>query len=495
MSLLSHFETIASIPHPSGHLEAIRNHIIGLAQEQGLDFQVDAVGNVLVCVPPTEGRDADTVNVLQAHMDMVPQSDPQLPFDWQKDSLQLRTIAEGMDEEYPAVPLLKATGTTLGADNGIGVAAMLEVMCNRDLPHGPVRLLFTVDEETGMSGVKQMEPGWVLQSLGEGQKCCLLNLDAEREGDLMVSCAGAVDLQATFRYKMDAEVPEGDVAILLGISGLKGGHSGMDVHLGRGNACKLMVRFLKHAVVNFEARVATIRGGGVRNAIPRDAEAVITVPSEVVEDLLEEVRYYDELYRYELRSSDNGVCFSARVIGEKGTEGYPQMLLPEEVQDDILNSIEAAHDGVFRMSPDLPNVVETSCNLASVRTDCEGICRVLFMIRSLNEEMKRAIASRLQSCFILGGAKVDFCAAYSGWETQLSSPLVVRAREVYLQLFGQELCVNSVHCGLECGVLKEKNPALEIVAFGPTIHHPHSPQESVELPSVERFWRFLCAMI
>ncbi len=342
-----------------------------------------------------------------------------------------------------------------------------------------------------MSGVKQMEPGWVQRSLGEGQKGCLLNLDAEREGDLMVSCAGAVDLLATFRYKMDAEVPEGDVAIRPNLSGLQGGHSGMDVHLGRGNACKLMIRFLKHIVVNFEARVATIEGGGVRNAIPRGAEAIIAVPAEVVEDLMEEVRYYDELYRYELRASDSDVRFTAHVIGESGAEGYPQTLLPEEVQDDILNSIETAHDGVFRMSPDLPNVVETSCNLASVHTDSEGVCRVLFMIRSLNEEMKRALASRLQSCFILGGAKVDFCAAYSGWETPITSPLVTRARRVYQQLFNREIRINSVHCGLECGVLKEKNPALEIVAFGPTIHHPHSPQESVELPSVERFWQFL----
>lgn len=495
MSLLSHFESIASIPHPSGHLEAIRNYIIGMAMDQKLDYRVNAIGNVLVTVPPSKGRDSDTVTILQAHMDMVPQSDPQMSFDWHKDPLRLRTLAEGEDEEYPDVALLKASGTTLGADNGIGIAAMLEVMCDPDLPHGPVLLLFTVDEETGMSGVKQMEPGWVLQSLDEVQKTCLLNLDAEREGDLMVSCAGAVDLLATFRYKMDAEVPEGDVAVRLAVSGLKGGHSGMDVHLGRGNACKLMIRFLKHAVVNFEARVASICGGGVRNAIPRDAEAVITVPAEVVDELLEEVDYYDELYRYELRSSDNEVRFSAHVIGESGAEDYPQALLPEEVQDDILNSIEAAHDGVFRMSPDLPDVVETSCNLALVRTDGEGICRVLFMIRSLNEEMKRALASRLQSCFILGGAKVDFCAAYAGWETPLTSPLVARARRVYQQLFGREIHVNSVHCGLECGVLKEKNPALEIVAFGPTIHHPHSPQESVELASVERFWQFLCAMI
>ena len=483
-ALWAQFEQICRIPHPSGHLDALRTYIIRSAESAGFSADTDEAGNIRVLMPATQGwehraaeqqRDPQQVTTLQAHIDMVPQADADLMFNFQTDPLQLRLV-DGK---------IMATRTTLGADNGIGVAAMLAIMSDPNLIHGPLELLFTTDEEVGMKGVRGMKPGWL-----KGTR--LLNLDAEQEGDLMVGCAGAVDLTATYRYRLESGIPEGDKAVLLSLSNLKGGHSGMDIHLGRGNACKLMVRFLKHAVVNYEARLAWLQGGGVRNAIPREASAVLTVPEEVVDELLDEVAYYADLFRYELRGIDSDVVFSASLTDD------PESLIPEEVQDDILNSLEAAPDGVFRYVPDIPSVVETSSNLATIHmehADGAGLCCVTILVRSMNEEMKRALASRVQSCFILGGARVQFSAAYPGWEQPLGGPLPKQIRQSYARLFGSEMKVNSVHCGLECGILHDLYPQMEMVSFGPTISHPHSPEESVEVASVDRFWRLLLDVI
>lgn len=482
--LWKQFKAICQIPHPSGHLDSLRTYIVEVVNQTGLTAEVDAAGNVLIEVPATsgweakarlQGRDVKAITTLQAHLDMVPQANQDTDFDFEKDSLALREV-DGT---------VMATGTTLGADNGIGVAAMLAVLdkykeADPAWQHGPLELLFTVDEEIGMAGVRQMRSGWL-----KGTE--LINLDTETEGELMVGCAGAVDIKADIRYKLEKGVPEGDQAILIELKGLKGGHSGMDIDLGRGNACKLLVRFLKHAVVSFEARLAWLQGGGVRNAIPREASALLTVPAEVVDELKEEVAYYQDLFRYELRGADEDVLFSA-----SETE-MPACLLPEELQDDILNSLEAVPDGCFRYSPDIKGVVETSSNLASIQMEQEGDngrCDVIFMVRSMNEEMKRALSSRIQSSMILGGFRVDFSAAYPGWEQAPTDALPMRVRSAYRRLFGTEMKVNSVHCGLECGILHDLY-RMDIVSIGPTIHHPHSPEESVEIESVERFCTLL----
>lgn len=483
--VIDEFEKLCAIPHPSGCLDAMRAYIIECAEVRGLAVDTDEVGNVKVTIPATAGREQEPGVILQAHMDMVPQQDPGVEHDWQHDGLKLRRVPVGGNAEFADCELMMATGTSLGADNGIGVAAMMAIINDASIEHAPLELLFTVDEETGMTGVRQMRSDWLKGKI-------LYNLDTEQEGTLMVSCAGAVNLNASLRYKMDESLPEDDVPVMIRLSGLQGGHSGMDIHLGRGNAIKLLCRFLKHVVVGFEARLACFDGGTLRNAIPREAEAVVSVPAEVVEDLLAEVSYYNELYRYELRGVDDGVTLTAKILA---SEEAPQLLLPEEVQDDLLNSIEAAHDGVMRMSPDLSSVVETSSNLASVHTSAEGEASVVILVRSLNDEMKRALASRLQSCFVLGGMRVDFTSPYSGWELPAGSDVLKRCRETYESLFGEELKVGSVHCGLECGIIGSLYPDLQIVSFGPTIHHPHSPQESVELASVDRFWKFLLAMV
>lgn len=305
----------------------------------------------------------------------------------------------------------------------------------------------------------------------------------------MTGCAGAVNITAQLKYKMDNIIPEGDRAVLLTLSGLQGGHSGMDIHLHLGNACKLMNRFLKHVVVNFEARLASFNGGSLRNAIPREAKAVITVPSEIVDEVIEEVRYYNELYREEYGASEPTLCFSAEPVE------LPSALLPEEIQDDLLNAIEACHNGVWSMGK---GYVDTSANMAHVQTSPNGETDVLLMVRSMDEERKRACASAIQSAFLLAGFGVDFAASYGAWNVPDDAPLVLRAMEAYKAMpwAGREgLKIDKVHCGLECGVITEKHPEIQIVSIGPTIHHPHSPKERVEIESVARLWALVKALV
>lgn len=484
--VLTQFESWCKIPHPSHHTEAMQAWLKQFAASRSLDCETDSVGNVLIRKPASpDRRDAPPV-ALQAHIDMVPQ--PLEGRDWAHDPVTVRFVPQGEDAEFPDVALLKADGTTLGADCGIGACTMLALLAGDD-PLPALECLFTVDEETGMHGANALRPDWLKAKY-------LLNLDTESEGVLMTACAGAVDLTARFRYGLTTVIPEGDQAIRLKLSGLQGGHSGMDIHMGRGNACKLMCRFLKHAVVNFEARLSSFNAGSLRNAIPRTAEAVITVPGEIAAEVIDEVAYYQDLFRDELRGIDPGVNFSAEICAD------PAALMPEEIQDDILNTIEAVHDGVFRYSPDIPGLVETSSNLASVSSHFipdsnqpAGETEVLCLVRSQGEETKRWLASSIQSTFLLGGARVEFGSSYPGWELSSDSLLLSRAREVWRRTFGNDPVVTGVHCGLECGVIASLYPHMDILSIGPTIHHPHSPNESVEIESVDRFWTFIRALL
>lgn len=472
--LWQQFEAISNIPHASGGLAAIRTYIMNFAQECGYIPEEDAAGNILIRIPILDN--GQTPIVLQSHIDMVPQVAEGVCFDFSKDPLKL-IYKNGQ---------VTAEGTSLGADNGIGVAAMLAIMAAMsagDIPQRSLELLFTVDEETGMTGARQLREDWL-----KGKK--LINLDTEEEGVLMTGCAGAVNLKAVMKYRLDKNLPDGDEAVKLTIKGLCGGHSGMDIHLGRGNACKLMNRFLKHAVVNFEARLACFNGGTLRNAIPRNASAIITVPSEVVDSIIEEARYFQMVYRDEFNGIEKDLVFTAERVE------LPSALLPVEVQDDLINSVEAAYDGVWRWShieidgKPTNGHVDTSCNMASVKTLPDGTAQVLMLIRSMDEDRKRALASSLQSAFMLAGARVDFSSAYDAWSIPADAPLVKQALEA-----DSSLKVSQVHCGLECGVISDKYPDLQIISIGPNIHHPHSHLESVEVESVERFWKLLNKII
>ncbi len=472
--LWQQFETIAKIPHASGNLAGIRAYIINYAEECGFIAEEDNAGNILVRLPILDT--GETPVILQSHVDMVPQIAEGKTFDFSSDSIIL-LYKNGQ---------IKADGTSLGADNGIGVAAMLAIMgamAAGEIKQRSLELLFTVDEETGMTGARQLREDWL-----KGHQ--LINLDTEEEGVLMTGCAGAVNLKAVMKYRLDKNIPDGDEAVKLTLMGLRGGHSGMDIHLGLGNACKLMNRFLKHAVVNFEARLASVNGGTLRNAIPRRATAIITVPSEVVDSIIEEARYYQMVYRDEFDGLEPDLVF----LAERAE--LPTALLPAEVQDDLINSVEAAFDGVWRWSHSKSSEgatngqVDTSSNLASVKTLPDGTAQVLMMVRSMDEERKRALASSLQSAFMLAGARVDFSSAYDAWSIPADAPLVKQALEA-----DASLRVSQVHCGLECGVISIKYPDLQIISIGPNIHHPHSHLESVEVESVNRFWQLLNKII
>lgn len=460
-SLWQQFAAISALPHPSGCLEALHSYIIKVASDLQYETLTDAAGNILV------RTSSEPKLCLQAHYDMVPQKDDTKEFDFTTQPLELRIVEDKV----------MATGTTLGADNGIGVAAMLAMMLDEKTKRLPLEFLFTANEETGMQGARQLAEDWIKSPE-------LINLDTEQEGVLMTGCAGAVNMTASLKYKMDTQLPEGDQAVLISLSGLQGGHSGMDIHLHRANACKLMNRFLKHLVVSFEARVASFNGGSLRNAIPREAIAVITVPSEIVDEVIEEAAYYNELYRDEYRQDEPSLLLSAQATA------MPAALLPEEIQDDLLNAIEACHNGVWSMGS---NYVDTSSNMAHVTTSADGEAEVLLMVRSMDEERKRACASAIQSAFLLAGFRVDFAANYGAWNIADDAHLVHKAQAAY-QPIGGNLCTDKVHCGLECGVITEKYPQLQIISVGPTIHHPHSPQESVEIESVNRFWQLLSAL-
>lgn len=473
-TLWQQFEAISHIPHASGNLDAIRAYIINFAEECGYLAEEDTAGNILVRLPILETGQEPMI--LQSHIDMVPQVAEGVTFDFSKDSIELQNN-DGV---------VTANGTSLGADNGIGVAAMLAIMAEMSagtIPQRSLELLFTVDEETGMTGARQLREDWL-----RGTK--LINLDTEETGVLMTGCAGAVNLKAVMKYRLDKNLPDGDEAVKLTLKGLRGGHSGMDIHLGLGNACKLMNRFLKHAVVNFEARLASVNGGTLRNAIPRRATAIITVPSEVVESIIEEANYFQMIYRDEFNGIEPDLVFTA-----ERTE-LPTALLPVEVQDDLINSVEAAYDGVWRWAHTevdgrpTNSHVDTSANIASVKTLPDGTAQVLMMIRSMDQDRKRALASSLQSAFMLAGARVDFSAAYDSWNISQDAALVKQALQA-----DPSLRISQVHCGLECGVISDKYPEIQIISVGPDIHHPHSPLESVDVKSVERFWQLLNKII
>jgi dipeptidase D len=332
-----------------------------------------------------------------------------------------------------------------------------------------------------MDGAFRLKPGFV-------QGRILINCDSEGEGQLFVGCAGGADLNVTFRYKKGAPLLNGDVAVRLFLSGLKGGHSGLDIHLGRANANKLMVRFLKEAVRNYGARLAAINGGSARNAIPREAEAVITLPKDNVELLWELVADYQDLYRTEYTGVEDGIQFMAEM-----TEA-PFTLIPEEIQDDLINAIEGCRNGVATMLTDFPDKVESSSNLSIIQSS-EGVVEIRILVRSASESRKVSLLSALESVFSLAGANVEFGGAYNGWQPNIQSPILHVMKETYEKLYGASPEITVMHAGLECGIIQGVYPDIDMVSFGPELKDPHSPREKVSIPSVARTWNYLIATL
>ena len=465
-ALWNNFYSLTQIPRPSGKKEEIGKFLVEFGQKLGLETLQDETGNVLVRKPATPGMEDRKAVVLQSHMDMVPQKNSNVDHNFEKDPIEAF-----VDGEW-----VRANNTTLGADNGIGVAAAMTILQSTDIPHPAIEMFITVDEETGMFGAFGLQPGFLKGDI-------LINMDSEDEGELYVGCAGGLDANITFRYS-EVEVPEGDVAFKLSLTGLKGGHSGVDINLQRANANKLMFRFLKNAVAEHEARLCCIEGGNLRNAIPREAFAVVTVPAGNEDDLLETVADFETLFTEEFSGVEEGISFKAeRTDRIKG-------LMPEEIQDDLINAVTACPNGVYRFIPEVPEVVETSNNVAIVRSD-GGKIEVKCLIRSSVESRKEELASMIESTFTLAGAKVEFSGAYPGWKPNLESPILKEMIKVYETNYGKTPKIMIIHAGLECGILGTHYPEMDMISFGPTIRFPHSPDEKVNIETVQKFWDYL----
>ena len=469
-ALWQNFYSLTQVPRPSHKKEQIGAFLVNFGKSLGLETVQDEIGNVLIRKPATPGMENRKAVVLQAHMDMVPQKNSSVPHDFQKDPIDAY-----IDGEW-----VTAHDTTLGADNGIGLAAAMTVIQSKDIKHPAIEMFITVDEETGMFGAFGLQPNVLKGDI-------LINMDSEDEGELYVGCAGGIDGDITFRYK-EVPVEEGDVALKVSLTGLKGGHSGVDINLQRGNANKLMFRFLKDAVADYEARLASIDGGSLRNAIPREAFAVITVPEDDVEDIVDFVKEYEDLFIEEFKGVEEKISFTVEQVG------LPTGLIPEEVQDDLINGVTACPNGVLRFIPELPEVVETSNNLAIIKSDGNSVI-LRTLIRSSVESRKEELASMVESVFLLAGAKVELVGGYPGWKPNLDSPILKQMTKVYEDKYGKTPKVMIIHAGLECGILGTHYPKMDMISFGPTIKFPHSPDEKVNIATVTKFWDYLLATL
>ena len=466
------FHALTQIPRPSGKKEEVAAFLVNYGKSLGLETLQDEIGNVLIRKPASAGMEDHPGIILQGHMDMVPQKNNDRVFDFEKDPIEAYVEDNG---EW-----VTANGTTLGADNGIGVATAMAILADKNVVHPPLEALFTVDEETGMYGAFDLKGGWLRGKY-------LLNLDSETEGELYVGCAGGVDTTATFSYE-PVETEEGDIAVRISLTGCKGGHSGCDIHLQRANAIKQLFRVLKEAVTNYEARLAMVEGGSLRNAIPREASAIVTIPAENYDDLCDLVARMEDQLLVEYDGIETDLKLSAEEVACPKTE------MPEDVQDFLIHAITLCPHGVYRMIPEMPDIVETSNNLAMIDTK-DGKVTVCCLTRSSVESRKEELASVIQSAFSLAGADVQFSGAYPGWQPNFKSNLLKVMKETYEKEFGNSPRIVTIHAGLECGIIGSNYPNMEMISFGPTIEHPHSPDERVNIATVQKFYRYVLAAL
>ena len=460
------FDALTQVPRPSGHLEKVQHMLLEFAARVGVEAFKDAAGNIVMRKPASPGMENRKGIILQAHMDMVPQKSNESTHNFETDPIQ--TYVDG---EW-----VKAKGTTLGADNGIGVAAIMAVMEDKTLVHGPVEGLITADEETGMFGANDLPEGELNGDI-------LLNLDSETWGKFVIGSAGGVDITATLEYK-EVETDKADAALKVVIKGLKGGHSGLEINEGRGNANKLMARFVHEAIAEYGARLATWHGGNMRNAIPFECETVLTLPKENVEALKEAVAEWCALFNNEYRTIEENIQFFAEDVETPATE------VPEEIQDNLLDAIYGCHNGVLRMIPVFPSVVETSSNLAIIDIN-GGHAYFKLLARSSRESMRDYIATTLESTFSMAGMKVEMSGEYGGWDPNTDSEILQLLEKNYRELFNEDAIEQVDHAGLECSVILGKYPHLDVVSLGPTMRSPHTTSERCLISTVAPFWELL----
>ncbi|MGV8096767.1 MAG: aminoacyl-histidine dipeptidase [Mangrovibacterium sp.] len=467
-AIWENFYQITRIPRPSHHEERIQDFAFEFGKKLGLETIKDKAGNIVIRKPATPGMENRKGVILQGHLDMVPQKNNDKVHDFFNDPIEAY-----IDDEW-----VKANGTTLGADNGIGVSAALAVLASNTIEHGPLEVLFTATEETGMGGAKGLKGGILKGDI-------LLNMDSEDEGELYVGCAGGEDVSARFVYAPET-VPAGSHAFKLDVTGLKGGHSGMDIILQRGNANKVFFRLLNLAYGATGARLASVDGGGMRNAIPREAVGVITVEASRAAELKQVVEAEFDLISKELAATEPDMKL---ILTE--TE-LPSSIMDEPTQVKLTKSIIACPNGVIRLSDGIPGLVETSGNMAIVKSDSvAATIEISFLIRSSVDSAKADLGKRLEALFTLAGADVTLSGGYPGWKPNMDSPIMKTMQQVYKNKYGKIPEIKAIHAGLECGILAGAYPNWDMISFGPTIRFPHSPDEKVNIPSVQKFWDFL----
>ena len=470
-AIWQNFYKLTQVPRPSHHEEKAREFMLNWAKENNIEAIVDEAGNIIMRKPATPGMENRKGVILQGHLDMVPQKNEDTTHNFETDPIQAY-----VDGEW-----VRAKGTTLGADNGMCVAAGMAILTATDIPHGPIEVLITATEETGMDGANGLKPGLLHGDI-------LLNLDSETEGELYVGCAGGIDASATFQYK-EERLPEGVKAFRLAVKGLKGGHSGMDINLGRGNSNKLLFRFLKTYAQDLQLRLSTVSGGSLRNAIPRESFAVVVLPAENASRLQAAVKEAESIYRAELLAKEPDL----QVMAEE--TALPAFIIDACTQYLLTNSILACPNGAVRMIDSMPDTVETSNNLAIVQSE-EGEIVIKTLLRSSVETAKEALAQTIRAVFELAGAaKITFEGGYPGWKPNPDSAILKEMQELYEQLYGKKPAIMAIHAGLECGILGSKYPNWDMISFGPTICSPHSPDERVNIASVDKFWDYLKATL
>lgn len=464
------FAKICSIPHPSYHEEELANHIMGWAKEKGLHAERDQVGNILIRKPATAGMENRKPVALQAHLDMVPQKNNDTVHDFTKDPIQ-----PWIDGEW-----VKARGTTLGADNGIGMASALAVLADERVEHGPLEVLLTMTEEAGMDGAFGLQANWL-------QADILINTDSEEEGEIYMGCAGGIDFISTLALTREA-VPAGFQTFKLTLKGLKGGHSGGDIHLGLGNANKLLARFLAGHAAALDLRLVDFNGGTLRNAIPREAFATVAVPADKTQSLKALADEYLAILKNELAEKEKNLTL---VLESAQSD---RAALTTTSRDAFVQLLNATPNGVIRNSDVAKGVVETSLNVGVVTMD-EQNAQIICLIRSLIDSGKEYVVSMLESLGALAGARTDAKGSYPGWQPDASSPVMALVRETYQRLFDKTPNIQVIHAGLECGLFKKPYPEMDMVSIGPTITGPHSPDEQVHIESVGHYWTLLTALL
>ncbi len=464
--LWKRFYEITQVPRPSKKEEKIRAHLRELLKSLKTEFKEDATGNIVALLPATPGHENAPTIVLQGHVDMVCEKNKDKQHDFDNDPINV-SVKDGW---------VVADGTTLGSDNGIGVAAGLAIITDTDAVHGPIEILMTVDEETGLTGANNLEPGFITGKI-------LLNMDSEEDGAFYVGCAGGVDTVATFEIKAEKKNPSAQV-YELHVTGLKGGHSGLDIQEGRGNAIKILGRALKK-LESIDYKLAAIEGGSLRNAIPREAEAILLLSENDFPNADEVIIEFQKSIQKEFLTVDKGVK-----IFIKKTDAAFEDVFTDEFTNEIINVILALPHGVISMSQDIPGLVETSTNLATINL-VDGKVRIGTSQRSSVDSAKEYIANSVSAVFNLTDADVKAGDGYPGWKPNMDSELLKVSKKVFKEMFGKEAEIKAIHAGLECGILEGKNPGMDMISFGPTIQNAHSPDEKVNVETVSKFYDLL----